>query len=519
MPLTDDDCLKVMQWAQGNPVAWIAQTFGVKLWDLQRQIMDGLRDNRRVAVAACHASGKTFNAACALLARLYPYPSSKIVSTAPTGRQVYSLLWSEVRTLHQRARDRGTPLGGPDPLKTRIELASDWFAEGFATREYDPDKVSGYHALKLAIFVDEASGVNDLVLDALEGLMSSGDPRMLMIGNTIRSSGRFREAFKPGSIWKRFVITAWATPNFTETGITEDDIRDGETWKKKLDHWQFNHPGKEMPAPYLVSPVWVDERARAWGIESTMYRVRVNAEFPPDGADEDRVIPASLAMAAQEREFPEDAEKAPIEMGVDVGRYGEDASIITARAGRQALLEKVAPRNLMKLVGEIVHLGRDVFTWQRVQKIKVDVIGMGGGPVDRLRELQDEGEIPDHVEIIGVNVAMSPKRIRKPGFPSFVTHRDELWWEMRELMRTGQVGGTLGDKIIISELAMEELTEPTYIMTSKAQVKVEAKEELRKPHRLGRSPDRGDAWNLAFVDCLDERPRPVKIRIKSSVRR
>ena len=46
-----------------DPVKFAEQLFSVKLWDAQRAILRVIAAERRVAVKACHASGKTFAAA------------------------------------------------------------------------------------------------------------------------------------------------------------------------------------------------------------------------------------------------------------------------------------------------------------------------------------------------------------------------------------------------------------------------------------------------------------------------
>ncbi len=493
--LSKEESEGLLSWGQSDPVDWIRKVLGGDLWGKQREIVESVRDNRYTTVWTCHGPGKTFLGGQIALWFLYCFVPSKVITTAPTHRQVFSLLWSEIRAAHERARRNNPPGLGGKILTTRLELLPQWFAEGFSTREWDPERVQGYHSDHILIIVDEASGVGDPIFDALEGLMASGFARMLMLGNPNNARGRFFEA-STSPLYSRHNISAWDTPNFTDLGITRKDIITG-AWEKKV-------PASGFPRPYLITPQWVSERFTTWGKDSPLVKVRIEASFPEDGSSEDQVISTISVLNAQNREFPEDEEHGMIALGVDVARYGNDESIIAARAGRLALGERVLfHKDNMALTGHVIE-ECEGYGWARVESISVDVIGMGSGPVDRLRELQREGEIPEHVKIIGVNVGSAPTQ---PG--KFVTYRDEIWWRMREIFESGEIGGA------ISDIALQELSTPKYRISSNGKRQVESKEDLRKADRLGRSPDRADAWILAFVDCKDELGTPSKVRAKS----
>jgi len=122
---------EVLRWRR-DPVSFVECALGVTtLWDKQREILVALRDHPRVAVAACHNSGKTFAAACAAWWFAICFWPAKVITTAPTDRQVRQLLWSELRSLHVRAP---FPIPG-QVLTTHWEMpgAPDWFVTGFAT--------------------------------------------------------------------------------------------------------------------------------------------------------------------------------------------------------------------------------------------------------------------------------------------------------------------------------------------------------------------------------------------------
>ena len=67
-----------------------------------------------------------------------------------------------------------------------IEIAPGWQALGFSTTSVE--RSSGQHAGHLLAVVEEASGVEDFVFDAIDSL---GYERLVCIGNPIRAEGKF----------------------------------------------------------------------------------------------------------------------------------------------------------------------------------------------------------------------------------------------------------------------------------------------------------------------------------------
>src|SRR5262249_13580279 len=133
---------------------------------------------------------------------------SKVVTTAPTQRQVEEVLWREINRLWAGSR---IPLGGK-MINTSWNLAEDWFAIGIASDK--SDAYQGFHADKLLVVIDEASGVEESVWGALEGNMSSPNAKRLTIGNPTDSTTRFfKETRRRAPGIKNFVISAFDTPN------------------------------------------------------------------------------------------------------------------------------------------------------------------------------------------------------------------------------------------------------------------------------------------------------------------
>jgi hypothetical protein len=115
----------------------------------------------------------------------------------------------------------------------------------------------------------------------------------------------------------------------------------------------------------------------------------------------------------------------------------------------------------------------------------VDVIGIGAGVVDRLRE--------QGYNVTGVNVSESSDRTDNSGELQFVNLRSAVWWALREALDPLN-----SDPLALppDDILTGDLTAPKWSITSAGKIKMESKEDLRK--RLGRSTDAGDTLALAW---------------------
>ena len=91
-------------WAKyaADPVGFVTEGLGEGVWSKQVQILRSVRDNKRTAVPACHAPGKSHIAARAIAWWISVHPAEKVrvVTTATTFRQVRGILWPHIRRIH-----------------------------------------------------------------------------------------------------------------------------------------------------------------------------------------------------------------------------------------------------------------------------------------------------------------------------------------------------------------------------------------------------------------------------------
>ena len=423
-----------------NPNLWATEILDVFLWSKQREIVDAVMNNRKTAVRASHSVGKTFLAAYIALFFLYTEIPSKVITTAPTGRQVRHLLWREINKLFNR---KLAPQGFPGrALQTQLDISEDWFAIGIS-----PDSsvgAQGFHEKNILVIMDEAPGVRPEIVAGLETLMTSANAHSLWIGNPIETAGHFYQAFTDPEFSKHH-ISAFDSPNFTNEQVP-GELRDE-----------------------LVSQEWVEDKKRVWGEDSPLYKSKVLGDFPPGGVNQ--LIPLSLCEEAKEREVEHLADEKAY-LGIDVARYGPDRTVYTVTKGNE-IIEQL--HETKKGNTEVAGRAKHLFKIFDIAEIRVDDIGVGAGVVDILFE----AEFP----VVGVNAAS--RAVNEPD--KYFNRRAELWFNFADWLRYG--------KIPDSDLLIRDLCSVHYSFRSDGTYQIESKDDIIK--RLTYSPDFGDSAILA----------------------
>ena len=436
-----------------SPVDFAREVLDVRLWSKQKEVLSSLLEHRRVAVKSGNGLGKGFSAAVAVLWFLHAHQDSAIVlSTAPTFRQVRHILWRQVHRLYRPA---AKVLGGK-MLDTRWEISDDRYAMGLSAD--NADQFQGFHSPNMFIVVDEAEGVDDAIYEAIEAVMTSASPLLLLIGNPTTVSGAFRRAFyEERHLYHTITISALDSPN----------IRSGK-----------------LLVPGLTTPQWVEERKATWGEENPIYRARVLGEFPEQAID--TLISLTDIEAAARRtgssrnggaESPEiaGAVMSDVVMAVDVARFGSDRSVIlTRRGGQVEAVQIFRGLDTMQLAGWVAAAIRATSPGLVV----IDEIGVGAGVVDRLRE--------QGFQVRGINVARQARQQQV-----FANLRAEGYWQLRELFASGEIA-IPDDNQLIGELAALR-----YSFDSQGRILMESKDSMRQ--RGLRSPDKADALMLAYL--------------------
>src|SRR5262249_1418858 len=122
----ENELLRIIE----DPTRFAEVMLGHDLWPKQAQILQSVASHSWTEVKACHASGKTFTAAEAVLWWITRHQQAIAVTTAPTWTQVERLLWSEIRNADRAGAHGGGIYGLLSYAVARRRLSS---AGGTAT--------------------------------------------------------------------------------------------------------------------------------------------------------------------------------------------------------------------------------------------------------------------------------------------------------------------------------------------------------------------------------------------------
>lgn len=425
-----------------DPVLFVREVLGAEPDEWQAEFLNHIANSkRRISVRSGHGVGKSTAVSWAALWWLFTRFPQKTVVTAPTSSQLYDALFAEMKGWLNRM---------PPVLRTlvlpktdRIELIAapdESFISLRTSRAEQPEALQGVHSENVMLIGDEASGIPEAVFEAASGSMSGESAVTILLGNPTRSTGYFYDTHtKLAGEWTTMKVSCVDSPRVSREYIREQAVRFGE--------------------------------------ESNAYRVRVLGEFPL--GDDDTVIPIFLVEAAESRVINITPGILPI-WGVDVARFGSDRTALCKRYG-SVVSEPIQWKrgyDTMQTVGWIKNQYDSAQGKDKPSDILVDVIGLGAGVVDRLRELK--------LPVRGINVSESPAL-----GDQYINLRAELWFKGREWLEARDCS-LPDDPVLRAELAT-----PRYKFTSSGKRQVESKDEIKR--RGVPSPDLADALILTFA--------------------
>jgi hypothetical protein len=188
--------------------------------------------------------------------------------------------------------------------------------------------------------------------------------------------------------------------------------------------------------------------------------------------DEQLISLADVEEATRRHLRRDQYDFAPVILGVDPARFGDDRSVISVRQG---LLAKD-----FRVYTKIDNMALAAYVGQAIADFQADAVfidaGNGAGVIDKLRQMGHE-----------VTEVHFGGRASKP---RYVNKRAEMWFEMREWL-------ALGAAIPRNTALMQDLAAPIYTFDNQDRVALEAKDDIKK--RGLPSPDLGDALALTFA--------------------
>lgn len=421
----------------------------------QRQVMYDVCDSRRTSVRSGQGVGKTGMEAAIAIWFLCCRPNARVVCTAPTRQQLHDVLWSEIAKWLTTSKVKNLL----EWTKTRVYMkgrGDQWFATArTATR---PENMQGFHAEFMLFICDEASGIEDVIMEAVLGTLTGDNNRLLMCGNPTKSSGVFFDSHNRNrSHFKTHKVSSLDSKRTSKENIAM--LRN------------------------------------KYHADSDVYRVRVLGEFPRKEADTFIAL-ETVELASDNMTDLEKTDTADI--GVDVARFGDDETVIAPRI-KNIVYDLIcfSKKDTMVTAGNAIHAAKQLMKknpFLKKVRIKIDDTGVGGGVTDRCREIVEEENLP--FEILGIN---NGSKANDPEFDNLST---EMWHHVRTIlednMREFLHGIPSSIELPSDDRMISQLTTRKYKMTSKGKIQIEPKDAMKK--RGLQSPDRADAVILCFYE-------------------
>ncbi len=346
----------------------------------------------------------------------------------------------------------------------------------------------------ILIVVDEAGGITHPIGGALNSLMAGGHARILAIGNpSSDEQDTWFQKICESPEWHTIPIAVTDTPNFT-----------GED-AGPCNSCPVGVPSHSV-ATHLVDKEWKRITEAEYGADHPYVTAKVHAKFPRIVAN--RTIPLEWIDAAVKMGREEPLVGSTVTLGVDIASDGGDELAIARWEGMHGFIvhheSGASLANSVDVAGIIlVHIrdaearAKELGSTQKV-RVKVDVIGLGWGPVSTLQRWGEEGM--HGAEVVGVNVGM---RASEP--EAFANQRAEMWWMLRTLLQPDPVTGEPQVTLNVDDRTKVQLGDPTHKTTTAGRRLIESKKDLRARGR--KSPDRAEALLLGKYEPPDTEGR------------
>lgn len=462
----------------------------------------------RVMATTGHNIGKTHAAAWLACWWYYTRDPGIVITTAPTQRDVYDLLWAEIRMMVGRA---GLPDHFTGPTAAEMKTSEEHYAKGYTARL--GESFQGRHRPNMLFIFDEAEGVGPNYWKTTNTMFqpdgSNGWFSILNPVTTTSQSYREQKAVDAGGAmkWRRFAVSSLDHPNIAaqlrgEPPAIPTAVTLAQAWGWLGEWFEEVTPGEYDPERDVVFP---PPGYETYGHPPRYWRPtpdgegRVLGRRPSAGTYgvwSERLWEMAIAEGR-----PDPAPDDLPQIGCDVARFGDDRTEMHTRAGGCSFAhEDHGGWDTVRTANRLMDLATEWATWatrrrpenrppvdpRQDVRIKVDDTGVGGGVTDVLAA--------NEFNVSAVNAGETADDADK--YPRV---RDELWFAVAGLARSGTLDLSRLPARTLARLepqALAVLWQPT----PDRRRRVESKEELKKPDRLGRSPDGMDAVNLAYYE-------------------
>lgn len=429
-----------------DPCAW-AIDCGFELRPWQMAVLEAVADptKRKLAVRGVRGSGKSTLLAMVALWRATTRPGSLTVIVTGVQRQLAIGVWAEIRRLWAQS----------EALRS---LFPDWRILADSIDTGSPDhrvlamasdsvyNLEGAHGQHVAVLLDECRSIPDDVYKSVRALLLGPDTLLFAAGTAGPPRGWwYRVNARDGRDLydELFVIAADEVAGLDER-MTEERKLLGANDPVFLRDWCNNFTDAAEASLYDLATI-----EKCFGVDPNRPKT-----FMP-----------ILGSAPQPR----------LTLGCDVARSGGDANVVCLARGRKIEgFVELPGGDLMGTVGRIVNLAKE----RAAATVGVDVIGLGAGVHDRLREV---------LRGSGVRVSSFAASERATDAETYANRKAELAVKARRMMEAGEIGLPRHEGLIRDLLG--------------AQTRITSNGRLRLEDPAD-SPDFFDAMLVALSDSL-----------------
>lgn len=445
---------RIREW-RFDPVKFAVDVFGIEPdpWqiDAMRSLGGDYNPARRLCMRACTGPGKSATLSWMGWHRLVCFAAKgehpKGAALSITADNLKDNLWAELSKWQQRSEFLKAAFTWTKEKIYANDHPETWFlsARSFAkdaNAEAVGRALSGLHSQFPFVLLDE-TGDMPIAVGRAANQIFTGSPRdaaIIQAGNPTSTSGLLYESCtKAADAWD--IITITADP--------EDPKR---TPRVSVEH--------------------AEEMIRTYGRDNPWVMATILGLFPPTGFNA-LLGPDDIDAAVARSYRREDISHAPVVLGCDVARQGDDSSAVARRQGLVAYpIQTMRIPDTMLLAQQFI---------RQLNEHKADAMfvdetgGYGAGVVDAVRSLGNS--------VIGVQFGGKPNDYR------YYNKRSEMYMELAKWVKSG---GQLPDD---RELR-EELCATTFVFQGD-KFRIVEKEMIKD--QIGRSPDKADALALTFA--------------------
>lgn len=449
-----------------HPVEFVEDIIGATPDPEQAKILQSVADNQLTTVRSGHGVGKSTVEAWVVIWFMVTRPFPKIPCTAPTQHQLFDILWAEVSKWIRHNKALGRELVWTKEKVYMRGYPEEWFA--VARTASKPDALQGFHADDVLYIIDEASGVDDSIFEPVLGALSTPGARLLMCGNPTQLSGFFYDSHN----------------------------------KNRASYSTFHIDGRKSSR---VSQDFVQTIINMYGEDSDVFRVRVAGDFPLQ--EDDIFIPLPLVENSIMTEFSPRKSPDLIHIGCDVARFGDDKTVIGYKVDEKVTFyKKRQGQDTMKTADDIIMLGEELVARYKPTTpipVKVDDGGVGGGVVDRLRQVKRND--PERFWWLEVYPVKFGQRLKHKYYHDSTTYMMSV---VKKLLQPYDEDGVKKPVELIlpdDDDLVAQLSGRKYFLTEASKIRIESKEAVKK--RGQPSPDEADCVLLL---CLPVKPPKKK---------